>query len=293
LEFLNSTVLGRSYQDDIFVGDINNGALYRFELNENRSALGLEGSLADTVADSPDESEQVTFGKGFGGITDIETGPDGYLYVLSFTEGAIFRIAPADETPTVAATAELTVKSTDLSGAEITGMYVTIRSEHGELEETGYTPLTFAGVIGSEYVMTAADFENRKFEHWENGDSAREKSITLERDTAVTAVYRITQVNDSAVDLGTNSLDNVIALLANTDCIDDNEEKKIAKSLEKIIKQLIGRDDRTIGKLEKTLSGIAESCLEDEDDDNGSRHGLGKGHKDDNSGRGSDDEDDD
>ncbi|HEX2013876.1 MAG TPA: PQQ-dependent sugar dehydrogenase, partial [Nitrososphaera sp.] len=73
LEFLNSTALGSSYQDDIFVGDINNGALYLFELNENRSALVLEGSLADTVADSSNESEQVTFGKGFDGITDIET----------------------------------------------------------------------------------------------------------------------------------------------------------------------------------------------------------------------------
>ena len=33
------------------------------------------------------------FGQGFGGISDIEVGPDGYMYVLSFT-GAIFRILP-------------------------------------------------------------------------------------------------------------------------------------------------------------------------------------------------------
>jgi aldose sugar dehydrogenase len=34
-----------------------------------------------------------TFGSGFGGITDIETGPDGFLYVLSFDNGVIYRIS--------------------------------------------------------------------------------------------------------------------------------------------------------------------------------------------------------
>ena len=33
------------------------------------------------------------FGQGFGGITDLQVGPDGYLYVLSYT-GSLFRILP-------------------------------------------------------------------------------------------------------------------------------------------------------------------------------------------------------
>jgi hypothetical protein len=34
-----------------------------------------------------------------GGITDIETGPDGYLYLLTFHQsmGSIFRIVPQDQ----------------------------------------------------------------------------------------------------------------------------------------------------------------------------------------------------
>ena len=39
LEFLNSTTLGPKYAYNLFVGDINNGNLYYFELNENRKAL--------------------------------------------------------------------------------------------------------------------------------------------------------------------------------------------------------------------------------------------------------------
>ena len=50
--------------------------------------------LADRIADSPGELEKVIFAEGFSGITDLEVGPDGYLYVLSIGQGAIYKIAP-------------------------------------------------------------------------------------------------------------------------------------------------------------------------------------------------------
>ena len=34
------------------------------------------------------------FADGFGGITDLEVGPDGYLYVLSLGLGTLFKIVP-------------------------------------------------------------------------------------------------------------------------------------------------------------------------------------------------------
>ena len=38
------------------------------------------------------------FGQGFDNITDIEVGPDGFMYVLSYSKDRanIFRIAPID-----------------------------------------------------------------------------------------------------------------------------------------------------------------------------------------------------
>jgi len=95
IEFFNSTKLGEKYENNIFVGDINNGNLYFFTVNKDRTGLALGGSLQDLVADSPSEVATVTLGTGFGGITDIETGPEGYLYILTYS-GSVYRIVPAD-----------------------------------------------------------------------------------------------------------------------------------------------------------------------------------------------------
>jgi aldose sugar dehydrogenase len=81
--FFDSNRLGSRYKNDMFVGDFKNGNIYHFKLNGNRSGLSLEGSLKDSVADKPEEYEEIVFGKDFGNITDIAVGPDGYLYVLA------------------------------------------------------------------------------------------------------------------------------------------------------------------------------------------------------------------
>ena len=93
IKFLNSDRLGIQYENDIFVGDISKGNLYHFDLNEDRTQLVLEGPLADKVADADDENEWIIFGQGFGAITDIEVGPDGYLYIVGI-HGTIHRIVP-------------------------------------------------------------------------------------------------------------------------------------------------------------------------------------------------------
>jgi glucose/arabinose dehydrogenase len=54
--------------------------------------------LLDLVADPVKEGENselssIILGEGFGQITDIETGPDGLLYILTYEDGKIYRIA--------------------------------------------------------------------------------------------------------------------------------------------------------------------------------------------------------
>jgi aldose sugar dehydrogenase len=96
VKFLNSDKLGAEYVNDMFVTDIVTGRIYHFDLNEDRTELVLEGPLADKVAETRDTGiENIIFAEGFGGISDLEVGPDGYLYVVSLGHGAIYRILPA------------------------------------------------------------------------------------------------------------------------------------------------------------------------------------------------------
>jgi aldose sugar dehydrogenase len=99
LIFLDSDKLGKKYKNDIFVGSANNGIIYHFDLNKDRKSLTLDGDLADLVLNKKDNSTKITFGKNFGIITDLEIGPDGYLYVVSgfrgTDEGSIYLIVPS------------------------------------------------------------------------------------------------------------------------------------------------------------------------------------------------------
>jgi aldose sugar dehydrogenase len=99
IEFFNSTKLGDKYDGNLFVGDINNGNLYFFEVNRDRTGVTLHDPrlldlVADPVKEESEDSElsSLIVGEGFGRITDIETGPDGLLYILSYEEGKIYRI---------------------------------------------------------------------------------------------------------------------------------------------------------------------------------------------------------
>jgi predicted RecA/RadA family phage recombinase len=51
-------------------------------------------SATDAVANAQAlvESESLLFGRNFGVVTDIETGPNGNLFVVSLSNGAIYEI---------------------------------------------------------------------------------------------------------------------------------------------------------------------------------------------------------
>jgi glucose/arabinose dehydrogenase len=100
--FLDSNDLGRDYDDDLFMGGsrdfLEGGHLFRFNLTRNRRAVDVDDPrLEDRVADNVGkweitESESLLFGRNFGTGTDIHTGPDGELYVVSNSLGSVFEI---------------------------------------------------------------------------------------------------------------------------------------------------------------------------------------------------------
>jgi hypothetical protein len=71
------------------VGDNNNGNLYFFKVNEDRTGLDVN----DAVIDSDSEIASSILGNGFGSITDIETGPDGKVYITDLRTGTVYSIS--------------------------------------------------------------------------------------------------------------------------------------------------------------------------------------------------------
>jgi hypothetical protein len=67
-----------------------------------RSSTPKTLRLADKIANNPDENEQSVIAHGFGSITDIQTSPDGYLYLVgvkaSYPEfdssGIVYKVIP-------------------------------------------------------------------------------------------------------------------------------------------------------------------------------------------------------
>ncbi len=94
ISFVNSEELS-DYQDSVFVGDCNTGNLYRFKLNSDRTGFVFETpELSDKVLNLSDPNDEIIFGSGFGCVTDIELGPDGFLYIVSLSEEKIYRLIP-------------------------------------------------------------------------------------------------------------------------------------------------------------------------------------------------------
>jgi aldose sugar dehydrogenase len=100
--FLESRALGAQYNNDLFVGAarvfLEGGHLFRFNLTGNRQKIAVDDPrLEDRVADNLHkweitESESVLFGRNFGVGSDVQTGPNGNLFVVSLTDGAVYEI---------------------------------------------------------------------------------------------------------------------------------------------------------------------------------------------------------
>jgi glucose/arabinose dehydrogenase len=99
IKFLTTEKLGTQYQNDIFVGAFLDGRLYHFELNANRTHLSLPTKLSSQVLQNWNSTgfEDIVFGTGFGGISSLNIGPDGYLYVVSVEHGKVYRIIPTNK----------------------------------------------------------------------------------------------------------------------------------------------------------------------------------------------------
>ena len=105
--FVAGSALGAQNEGTLWIGSSRafsqvggtGGSLYRLTLSRNRQKVDVsDPKLAEGVADNlgkfeGTESESILIGRGFGITPSIEQGPDGNLYVVSLTDGAIYKIS--------------------------------------------------------------------------------------------------------------------------------------------------------------------------------------------------------
>jgi glucose/arabinose dehydrogenase len=112
IAFVRGAGLGSDYEGDLILGaartdlppstvqgaSVISGHLFRMKLSPSRRQFSFtDPRLADKVADNLDkhditESESLLFGRNFGVGTDLSNGPNGNLYVVSLTSGAVYEI---------------------------------------------------------------------------------------------------------------------------------------------------------------------------------------------------------
>lgn len=108
--FVRGDALGAGNLGSLWIGSAvpnapdrpSGGSLYRMRLAPDRLTVDVsaDARLADKVADNgakfdPLESETLLVGRGFGVTPAIEQGPDGNLYVVSLSDGIIYRVSRA------------------------------------------------------------------------------------------------------------------------------------------------------------------------------------------------------
>jgi aldose sugar dehydrogenase len=102
IAFVRGRGLGPQFEGDLIIGAartfLEGGHLFRLNITGNRRKVGVDDPrLEDRVADNLckfdiTESESLLFGRNFGVATDIQTGPNGNLFVVSLDKGSVFEI---------------------------------------------------------------------------------------------------------------------------------------------------------------------------------------------------------
>jgi hypothetical protein len=155
--FVRGRGLGPQFEGDLFVGasrtTLLNGFLFRFKLTADRQHFSFsDPRLADRVADNTDkfdqtESESLVIGTDFGVTTDIQTAPNGNLFVVSLSNGAVYEIKSK---PSLLFVASLTgSQETPPNNSTATGRATLLLSPD---EKTARISLAFNGLSSGQTV---------------------------------------------------------------------------------------------------------------------------------------------
>jgi glucose/arabinose dehydrogenase len=96
LGFITGRALGPQFEGDMVLGAartfLENGFLFRIQLTGNRRTVAGPTVIENNTKWDGTGSEALLFGRNFGISTDVQTGPNGNLFVVSLTNGEVYEI---------------------------------------------------------------------------------------------------------------------------------------------------------------------------------------------------------
>ena len=155
LGFVPGRGLGPQFEGDMFVGAartfLAGGFLFRFKLTPDRlHFLFNDARLTDLVADNLDkfditESESLLIGRDFGITTDIESAPNGDLFIVSNTNSSVYRVT--GKQPTLFTASLNGAQETPPNSSTATGTATVLLSPD---EQTARVSLNFSGLSSAQ-----------------------------------------------------------------------------------------------------------------------------------------------
>ena len=141
----------RKYSESLFVGDFNNGRIYNFQLNSDRTGFIFSNpDLSDLVLDDSDKMDEIIFAEDItGGVSDIKF-YDGAMYVVSIYDGNIYKIYSKE-----------LAEEKKLSKTEMLKLLETrTNAEYINLGNTDFTGISFDNVSISNVNFTRANLSH-------------------------------------------------------------------------------------------------------------------------------------
>lgn len=139
IAFVIGDALGESSANTAWLGTVLTDSLLRYPLAEDGSGFdfGDDEGLTDLVDDNAQkgdlgESAAYVVGTGFGVVTHIVPAPNGLLYVASISNGAVYRIGPADQVGGGGAPAGSVAPSGDAQGEVVE---ITVSTDTGSANQ--------------------------------------------------------------------------------------------------------------------------------------------------------------
>ena len=150
------------YHDSVLIGSFHDGILYKFELNERRDGfIFFDERLRDSVLNKNDNPNEIIFGTGFGGITDIKEGPDGLIYIVSIGDGKIYRLSPTFDQKEQESNCMDFLNSDKLSDCNFSGMDLKNKDfSNKDLKFSDFTDTNLKNVNFKGSDLVGINFEN-------------------------------------------------------------------------------------------------------------------------------------